>query len=88
MAASIPSIGQTPASDYGYPGRSAVYFVPPTARSALFSLNSPAHTPDPDAVSTSYGGKMPDLRLRRNPPGTPRLWPRLAVILRLDKTAV
>jgi hypothetical protein len=56
--------------------------------SAVFYPNFPAHTPDFATVFANRGVKPPDLRLRRNPPGTPLPRPVQADILRLDKKPV
>jgi hypothetical protein len=52
-----------------------------------FGIAGPPKSPDPAALSCKRGRKSLVLRLCRNPPGTPRLWPHLAEIAMLAKTA-
>jgi hypothetical protein len=51
------------------------------------SLVIPVKSPDPAAISRKRGQKSLILRLSRSSPGTPPLWPHLAEITRLGKTA-
>jgi hypothetical protein len=44
--------------------------------------------PDSAALSRKRGGKTPISPPHRNHPGTPHLWPHLAEIARLAKTAL
>jgi hypothetical protein len=85
---SDPSIGQTPKNYCGDSFGSFALYAKLTHGYGVFSPCFPAHTPDPAAVSASRGAKTPNLRLRRNHPGTPRPQPVLAEILRLDKKPV
>jgi hypothetical protein len=63
------------------------FFAPFPAKTRSFRLVIPAKSPEPAALSCKRGEKSLVLRLRRTPPGTPRLWPHLAALPRLDKTA-
>jgi hypothetical protein len=54
----------------------------------LIRLVFQAKPPDPAALSRKCGTKTLILPPRRKPVGTPRLWPHLAEIARLGKTAL
>jgi hypothetical protein len=63
------------------------FFAPFPAKTRLLRLAIPQKPPDPAAIPSKRGTKPPILPPRRTPSGTPRLWPHLAEIERLAKTA-
>jgi hypothetical protein len=63
------------------------FFAPLPAKTHPLRLVIPVKLPDPAALSRKRGRKTPILRPCRNPPGTPLLWPHLAEIGMLAKTA-
>jgi hypothetical protein len=72
------------------PDKRAHFFAfcaPFPAKTRPLRLVIPVKPPNPADIPRKRGGKSPDLRLWRNPPGTPRLRPLLAEIARLGKTA-
>jgi hypothetical protein len=53
-----------------------------------FRVDIPVKSSDSAAISRKCGEKTPFLSPHRNHPGTPHLWPHLAEIARLAKTAL
>jgi hypothetical protein len=64
------------------------FFAPFPAKMRPLRLVFQAKLPNPATISRKCGEKPPILRLQRNHPGIPRLWPHLAQIARLAKTAL
>jgi hypothetical protein len=63
------------------------FFAMLPAKLRPLRLAIPVKTPNPAAISRKRDTKTPILRSQRNPLGTPPLWPHLAEIARLAKTA-
>jgi hypothetical protein len=64
------------------------FFTPLPAKTRPRHLAIPPNPPDPAALSRKCGEKTLFLSPQRKPPGTPRLWPHLAELARLAKTAL
>jgi hypothetical protein len=66
----------------------SAFFAPFSAKTRPLRLVIPVKSPDFAALSRKHGVKTPILPPHRKHPGTPRLWPHLAEIVRLAKTAL
>jgi hypothetical protein len=68
--------------------RFSALFTPVSAKTHPLRLVFQAKSPVLATLSRKRGKKAPILRPQRNHPDTPRLWPHLAGIARLAKTAL
>jgi hypothetical protein len=69
-------------------GRFFAFFTLFSAEIRPIRLVIPPKPPESATISRKCGGKTPISPPHRKPPGTPRLWPHLAEIAKLAKTAV